>query len=85
MTNRKIRPYFSVETKKKVATCLHPIPAAAAAAAAAAATTTTTITIQFTSMGNLFASLFSRLKKRETRVLLLGLDHAGKTTGKISK
>jgi small GTP-binding protein len=57
---------------------LHPIPAAAAAAAAA--TTTTTITIQFTSMGNLFASLFSRLKKRETRVLLLGLDHAGKTT-----
>lgn len=31
-------------------------------------------------MGNLFASLFSRLKKRETRVLLLGLDHAGKTT-----
>lgn len=33
-------------------------------------------------MGNLFASLLSRIKKRDTRVLLLGLDHAGKTTGK---
>jgi len=31
-------------------------------------------------MGNLFSSLFGRLKKRDTRVLLLGLDHAGKTT-----
>ena len=31
-------------------------------------------------MGNLFTSLFNRIKKRDTRVLLLGLDQAGKTT-----
>lgn len=31
-------------------------------------------------MGGMFAKLFSRSRGRDTRVLMLGLDSAGKTT-----